>query len=284
MPSKGPFTVVLTVVPKTKKCKNMNEWEHGFFRIPCEAPAEARFDLVNFLAWTKTIAVEFTFDHFSELYEHLVRQMLITGTTRAIGSISLTAATSDIEVTPAGAVEVPVATPGPAVEVEIETEVALAVADVEFELANMEDDAEVTPPGLPGETVAFERHDRVPMTWEVERIAPLPVTQVSPDLATAIGAMVGENERRCNEEECERVGCSIPTLTSRAQLVTAAFQGWHDVEFLVRCAACGAGWPSEEIEVDEPYRVPNYVGPEHMDAMRDELKRESEADHIFLAR
>ncbi|KAK3253809.1 hypothetical protein CYMTET_36958 [Cymbomonas tetramitiformis] len=49
------------------------------------------------------------------------------------------------------------------------------------------------------------------------------------------------------------------------------------------CAACGAGWPSEEIAIDKPYRVPNYVGPEHMEMMREELRRESEVGHIFLA-
>ncbi|KAK3263307.1 hypothetical protein CYMTET_27877 [Cymbomonas tetramitiformis] len=94
----------------------------------------------------------------------------------------------------------------------------------------------------------------------------------------------GENERRCYEEECERVGCTIPALTSRAHLVAAAFQNWHDVDFLVRCAACGAWWPSEEIKVDKPYRVPKYVDPEHMDVIRDEIRRESEEGRIFLAR
>ncbi|KAK3263302.1 hypothetical protein CYMTET_27884 [Cymbomonas tetramitiformis] len=65
----------LTVVPKTKKCKDMDEWERGFFRIMCEAPAEARDDLVDFLAWAKTIASDFTFYHFSEFYERLIRQV-----------------------------------------------------------------------------------------------------------------------------------------------------------------------------------------------------------------
>ncbi|KAK3245736.1 hypothetical protein CYMTET_44713, partial [Cymbomonas tetramitiformis] len=65
----------LTVVPKTKKCKDMDEWERGFFRIMCEAPLEAQEDLVDFLAWAKTIAADFTFYHFSEFYEHLIRQV-----------------------------------------------------------------------------------------------------------------------------------------------------------------------------------------------------------------
>ncbi|KAK3256189.1 hypothetical protein CYMTET_34665 [Cymbomonas tetramitiformis] len=156
------------------------------------------------------------------------------------------------------------------------------------------------------------RHDRAPMVWEVERLAPLPVTQLSPETWVSTSepwrtrfstrwpasraeilrrATVenmeacgkSEGERRCYEEECERVGCAIPTLTSHAHLVAAAFRDWHDVDFLVRCAACGAGWPSEEIAIDEQYRVPNYAGPEHMDVIRVELRRESEAGHIFLA-
>ncbi|KAK3266453.1 hypothetical protein CYMTET_24925 [Cymbomonas tetramitiformis] len=65
----------LTVVPNTKKCKDMDEWGRGFFRIMCEAPVEAREDLVDFLAWAKSIAADFTFYHFSEFYEHLIRQV-----------------------------------------------------------------------------------------------------------------------------------------------------------------------------------------------------------------
>ncbi|KAK3237869.1 hypothetical protein CYMTET_52088 [Cymbomonas tetramitiformis] len=242
---------------------------------------------------------------------------------------------------PAGAKKDPVATPGPAVKVdtapvvEMEIEAEDVLAETEgVELESMEADMGMSQT-LPSEVMASERwwadlradefipvwdvlggprrHDRVPLRWEVERIAPLPVTQTSPDTwrlpkepgrvrtSTRWPALreeilqratienmercgTGENERRCYEEECERVGCNIPNLTSRAHLVAAAFQDWHDVDFLVRCAACGAGWPSEEIEVDEPYRVPNYVGPEHMDVMRDEIRRESEEGRIFLAR
>ncbi|KAK3269319.1 hypothetical protein CYMTET_22241 [Cymbomonas tetramitiformis] len=186
--------------------------------------------------------------------------------------------------------------PAPAEEVEIKEEDALMDADVEFGLTDMQEDIETR---------------SSPMTWEGERIAPLPFTQVNPDtwrspseprrvrtstrwpvlrakilqratIENMEACGTGENKRRCSGEGCERVGCSMPTLNSRAHLVATTFQGWHDVEFLVRCAACGAGWPSEEIEVDEPYPVPNYVGPEHMDVMRDE--RGSEAGHIFLAR
>ncbi|KAK3276403.1 hypothetical protein CYMTET_15514 [Cymbomonas tetramitiformis] len=63
------------VKSKTKKCKVMDEWERGFFRIMCEAPLEAREDLVDFLAWAKTIAADFTFYYFSEFYEHLIWQV-----------------------------------------------------------------------------------------------------------------------------------------------------------------------------------------------------------------
>ncbi|KAK3289135.1 hypothetical protein CYMTET_3406 [Cymbomonas tetramitiformis] len=38
-------------------------------------PAEANDDLVDFLAWEKTIAADYTFYQFSKFYEHLVRQM-----------------------------------------------------------------------------------------------------------------------------------------------------------------------------------------------------------------
>ncbi|KAK3278101.1 hypothetical protein CYMTET_13941 [Cymbomonas tetramitiformis] len=65
----------LTVVAKKKKCKDFDEWERGFLRILCEAPAEARDDLANFMAWSKTIAAKFSFFHFNEFYEHLVRQV-----------------------------------------------------------------------------------------------------------------------------------------------------------------------------------------------------------------
>ncbi|KAK3263301.1 hypothetical protein CYMTET_27883, partial [Cymbomonas tetramitiformis] len=107
------------------------------------------------------------------------------------------------------------------------------------------------------------RHNRVTLRWEVERIAPLPLTLTSPDawrspeepgrvrVSTrwpAIRAEIlqratienmeicatGENEKRCYEEECECVGCAIPMLINRAHLVAAAFQDLHDVDFLVR--------------------------------------------------
>ncbi|KAK3234410.1 hypothetical protein CYMTET_55352 [Cymbomonas tetramitiformis] len=65
----------LTMVPKKKKCKNFAEWERGFLRILCEAPAEARDDLMDFVEWARTIAAEFSFYHFSKFYEHLVRQV-----------------------------------------------------------------------------------------------------------------------------------------------------------------------------------------------------------------
>ncbi|KAK3233889.1 hypothetical protein CYMTET_55838 [Cymbomonas tetramitiformis] len=168
---------------------------------------------------------------------------------------------------PAGAEKDPVATPGPAVEmdtapvVEMEIEVEDVLVETEsVELKSMEADAE-TSQTLPAEVVASER-------WWADLRA---------DEFIPVWDVLGGPRRH------DQVPLSIPTLTSRAHLVAAAFQDWHDVDFLVRCAACGAGWPSEEIEVDEPYRVPNYVGPEHMRVMRDEIERESEEGRIFLA-
>ncbi|KAK3249488.1 hypothetical protein CYMTET_41080 [Cymbomonas tetramitiformis] len=268
-------------------------------------------------------------------------QMRATATTVATAGTNLTATSGtfvvsaemrDTREAPAGAGEVPATVPGPAVEADM-APVVEKECEGEATLAErVRGEREVEVPA--SELAPFRwwdglrsdefipvwdvlggprRHDRAPLRWEVERVAPLPVTQTDPDAWRspedprrvrtstrwpAIRAEIlqratienmeacgtGENERRCYEEECERVGCAIPTLTSRAHLVAAAFHDWHGVDFLVRCAACGAGWPSEEIEVDEPYRVPNYVGPEHMDVMRDEIRREAEAGHIFLAR
>ncbi|KAK3234113.1 hypothetical protein CYMTET_55602 [Cymbomonas tetramitiformis] len=61
----------LAVVPKTRKCKNMAEWERGFFRIMCEAPTEVRDALVDFLERAKSNAAEYNFYPFAEFYEHL---------------------------------------------------------------------------------------------------------------------------------------------------------------------------------------------------------------------
>ncbi|KAK3270336.1 hypothetical protein CYMTET_21257 [Cymbomonas tetramitiformis] len=66
----------LTMVAKKKKCKDFSEWERGFLRILCEASAEARYDLMDFVEWARTIAEEFSFYHFNEFYKHLVRQEL----------------------------------------------------------------------------------------------------------------------------------------------------------------------------------------------------------------
>eukprot|EP00854_Cymbomonas_tetramitiformis_P002581 gene2581-biopygen2513 len=65
----------LTMVAKKKKCKDFSEWERGFLRILCEASAEARYDLMDFVEWARTIAEEFSFYHFNEFYKHLVRQV-----------------------------------------------------------------------------------------------------------------------------------------------------------------------------------------------------------------
>ncbi|KAK3287958.1 hypothetical protein CYMTET_4566 [Cymbomonas tetramitiformis] len=92
-----------------------------------------------------------------------------------------------------------------------------------------------------------------------------------------------EVERASYAEEVRRVGCVVPRLTERAHLLATAFAGWHDVDFLVRCAACGAGWPSEKMEMEEHYRVPNYVGPEHMEVKKEEIGKERAAGRIFPA-
>eukprot|EP00854_Cymbomonas_tetramitiformis_P034024 gene34024-biopygen4051 len=422
----------LTMVAKKKKCKDFAEWGRVFLCILCEAPAEARDDLMDFVEWARTIAAEFSFYHFNEFYEHLVRQVQRSATgisldgydrvwrvyTQTTGlkekgvkkprdryswrrdaeeqprptvpgdagggkgkgkgaggrggrggrgggrggrggnsdacyghnegnrlipavAVPLGEPRSSSEA-PVGAERVPVTAPDPMVEADAELEFGqpIAVEDIGAVDAHVgcgppdvEDggDVPLVSPGgadtsgrwwadlredefIPVWDVLGGpcRHTRVPMAWEVERRAPLPVTQMSPGawasalepgrtrcstrwpqlradivLMATIEAMeacgTSENERRCYEEECLRVGFAVPTLTSRAHLVAAAFRGWHDVDFLVRCAACGAGWPSEEIDLDVPYRVPNYVGPEHMDVMREEIRRESTDGHIFLA-
>ncbi|KAK3243613.1 hypothetical protein CYMTET_46744 [Cymbomonas tetramitiformis] len=412
----------LTVVPKKKKCKDFDEWERVFLRILCEAPVETRDDLPDFKAWAKTIAAEFSFYHFNEFYEHLVRQVQ-----RSTTGISLDrcdrvwrvyrqqhslhekgakvkaprgrytwrrdaqkqlrpAAPEDtgggrgkgkgaggrgtkgrhgggrgrggkrlIPVVvvplgepkssngaPAAADEVPVVAPDPMVEADAALVVgqpiaveAVGAVDAQEGCGppEVEDGGDVSlgqPGGAdgPGRWWADlradqfipvwdvlgggRRHDRAPMVWEFERLAPLPVTQLSPDtwasplepwrtrvstrwpelradilrratVETMERCGTSEGERRCYVEECVRVGCAVPTLTRHAHIVAAAFNGWHDVDFLVRCAACGAGWPSEKIDIDEPHRVPNYVGPEHIEVMRDELRREHDVGHIFLA-
>eukprot|EP00854_Cymbomonas_tetramitiformis_P001386 gene1386-biopygen1236 len=296
----GELTVV---AKKKKKCKDFDEWERGFLRILCEAPADARDDLADFMAWSRTIAAEFSFYHFNEFYKHLVWQVqrsttgiLLDGYDRVWRVYKLqhglqekgakTKAPRGVPLVPPGEADVP----GGWWE-DLLADEFIPVWDV-----------------LGGP----RRHDKAPMTWEIERRAPLPVTQLSPDtwaspsepwrtrvsarwpelhadilLRATVEGMeacgTSEGERRCYEEECVWVGCAVPTLTRHAHIVAAAFREWHDVSFLVRCAACGAGWPSEEIAIDEPYRVPNYVGQEHMEVMREELTRESEAGHIFLA-
>ncbi|KAK3251103.1 hypothetical protein CYMTET_39559 [Cymbomonas tetramitiformis] len=406
----------LTVVPKKKKCKDFAEWERGFLRVLCEAPVESRDDLVDFIEWARTIAAEFSFHHFSEFYEHLVRQVQRSATGisldgydrvwrvyrqannlqekkpkaprdrytwrrdaaekttvpddagggkgkgkgaggrggggrggrggRGEGLIPAVAVPLEEPASskgaPAGAEGVPALPPDPMVgacaELILEQPVVVeASGAVDAQEGCGPPDVGdgggvplVPPCGvdmhgswwtgvMPDEFIPVwdvlggpRRHGRAPMAWETERLAPLPVTQLSPDtwaspsepwrvrvstrwpllrdeilrratVETMEACGTSEGERRCYEEECLRVGCMVPTLTRRAHIVAAAFSGWHDVDFLVRCAACGAGWPSEEIELDEPYRVPNYVGPEHVDVMREELRREQDAGHIFLA-
>ncbi|KAK3280393.1 hypothetical protein CYMTET_11763 [Cymbomonas tetramitiformis] len=395
----GELTVV---AKKKKKCKDFDEWERGFLRILCEAPADARDDLADFMAWSRTIAAEFSFYHFNEFYKHLVWQVqrsttgiLLDGYDRVWRVYKLQhglqekgaktkaprgrylilmearcrgAAEADCpkgcwwwqgqgqgrrgswQSYAAGGAEEQLWGPGGGeggssgcagphggggcgAGVGATDSRGAVDAQVGCGPPDVGDGGGVplVPPGeadVPGgwweDLLADEfipvwdvlggprRHDKAPMTWEIERRAPLPVTQLSPDtwaspsepwrtrvsarwpelhadilLRATVEGMeacgTSEGERRCYEEECVWVGCAVPTLTRHAHIVAAAFREWHDVSFLVRCAACGAGWPSEEIAIDEPYRVPNYVGQEHMEVMREELTRESEAGHIFLA-
>ncbi|KAK3240388.1 hypothetical protein CYMTET_49750 [Cymbomonas tetramitiformis] len=156
-------------------------------------------------------------------------------------------------------------------------------------------------------------HGVEPALRSVERLVPVPVSVENPELwrAHSQGARVRsssrwpalrqelaaratvetmescgtmEAERRCYEEDIEKVGCRVvPLLTRRAHCVAAAFQDWHDVQFLVRSAACGTGWAYEDVELDEPYRVPNYVEPEHAEVMRGVIAEEMQAGRIFLA-
>ncbi|KAK3256088.1 hypothetical protein CYMTET_34758 [Cymbomonas tetramitiformis] len=97
----------------------------------------------------------------------------------------------------------------------------------------------------------------------------------------ATGTM--EHERARYVQEVQSVGAAVPLLTERAHLMAAAFEDWHDVDFLVRGAACGIGWPSRPVEMDEPFRVPNYVGDEHMEAMEHEIEKELLEARIFPA-
>ncbi|KAK3247075.1 hypothetical protein CYMTET_43418 [Cymbomonas tetramitiformis] len=97
----------------------------------------------------------------------------------------------------------------------------------------------------------------------------------------ATGTM--EHERARYVQEVQSVGAAVPLLTERAHLMAAAFEDWHDVDFLVRGAACGIGWPSRPMEMDEPFHVPNYVGDKHMEAMECEIEKELLEARIFPA-
>ncbi|KAK3250395.1 hypothetical protein CYMTET_40225 [Cymbomonas tetramitiformis] len=143
------------------------------------------------------------------------------------------------------------------------------------------------------------------------KVFPVPVADQSPELWTAPGesrvrrslrwpALRGEILRRATRErmeaagtaehereqyvrDCRAVGAAVPLLTERAHVIATAFEDWHDVEFLVRGAACGVGWPFEQVELAEPFRVPNYVGAEHQEAMEKEIEKELAEARIFPA-
>ncbi|KAK3270607.1 hypothetical protein CYMTET_20998 [Cymbomonas tetramitiformis] len=48
-------------------------------------------------------------------------------------------------------------------------------------------------------------------------------------------------------------------------------------------AARGVGWPFEHVDLDEPFRVPNYVGDEHQATMEKEIEKELSEARIFPA-
>eukprot|EP00854_Cymbomonas_tetramitiformis_P000782 gene782-biopygen662 len=97
-------------------------------------------------------------------------------------------------------------------------------------------------------------------------------------------AGTAEHERARYVQELKAVGAAVPLLTERAHLLAAAFEDWHDRDFLVRGAACGIGWPSRQVEADGPFRVPNYVGKEHEEAMEREIEKELSERRIFPER
>ncbi|KAK3234112.1 hypothetical protein CYMTET_55601 [Cymbomonas tetramitiformis] len=161
------------------------------------------------------------------------------------------------------AVEVDIA---PEVEMETAEEDDLGEIDRGFEPADVMGEAETSPELPEGRLLPIDGEQacgRVRMSARWPALRKEILRRATIENMEAHGT--GENERRCYEEKYEHVGCSILTLTNRAHLVAAAFCDWHDVDFL-------------------PYRVPNYVGPEHMDVMRDEIRREIKAGHIFSAR
>ncbi|KAK3243572.1 hypothetical protein CYMTET_46781 [Cymbomonas tetramitiformis] len=77
--------------------------------------------------------------------------------------------------------------------------------------------------------------------------------------ATPPASYAGADGGGGHVHEVLSMGAAVPFLTERAHLMAAAFEDWHDVDILVRGAACGIGWPSHPVEMDEPFRVPNYV-------------------------
>ncbi|KAK3251216.1 hypothetical protein CYMTET_39439 [Cymbomonas tetramitiformis] len=96
-------------------------------------------------------------------------------------------------------------------------------------------------------------------------------------------AGTAERERERYVKELRSVGAAVPLLSERAHLVAAAFCDWRDCSFLVRGAACGVGWPSRQVEGAAPFKVPNYVGEEHMEAMDAEIEKETSERRIFRA-
>eukprot|EP00854_Cymbomonas_tetramitiformis_P005758 gene5758-biopygen5777 len=122
-----------------------------------------------------------------------------------------------------------------------------------------------------------------PTIEEVEDMAgdPSAAPQATQKRMEAMGTL--EHERARYVQKVRSVGAAVPLLTERAHLMAATFEDWRDVHFLVRGAACGIGWSSRPVEMDEPFRVPNYVGDEHMEGMERGIDKELLKARIFPA-
>ncbi|KAK3271124.1 hypothetical protein CYMTET_20504 [Cymbomonas tetramitiformis] len=128
-------------------------------------------------------------------------------------------------------------------------------------------------------------HGVEPALQSVERLVPVPVSVENPELwrAHSQESRVRSSSRwpALRQELAARTTVETMESCVRAHCVAAAFRDWHDVHFLVRSAACGTGWAY--VELDEPYRVPNYVEQEHAEVMRGVIAEELRAGRIFLA-
>ncbi|KAK3289232.1 hypothetical protein CYMTET_3323 [Cymbomonas tetramitiformis] len=252
----------LTMVAKKKKCKDFSEWERGFLRILCEAPAEARDDLMDFVEWARTIAAEFSFYHFNKFYEHLVRQVQRSATGISLDGYA-------------------------------------RVWRVYMQTTGLK------------EKVARKPRDRY-YSWRRDAEEPKPT--VPEDAGGGRGKGKGGGGRggrggrggglggrggisdACyghNEGNCEGLIPAVAVPLGEPGSSSGAPAGAEGVPvaapdpMVEADAELEFGQPIAVedivIDLDEPYRVPNYVGPEHIEVMREEIRRESEDGHIFLA-